>query len=207
MNTVPWCIAEHSHYVMYDHGLNHHLICLCNFYKMLVYVRPNFSVRSKQIEIWKHTHTSIYLKSIICCTFINWRSYHFIRGGQPFEKKVGDHLDNPIMKMRKSLYFHHLMKTRNTLNACIATILHPGDRKGGLLMWYLGNRKHSPCFYWFKTFKRTRNAVGTWTDKRVFPKLVRVKPSFHTGFFLAIRLWASDFYRMIHDKGESTITR
>ena len=55
MNIVPWCIAEHSHYVMYDHGLNHHLICLCNFYKMLVYVRPNFSVRSKQIGIWKHT--------------------------------------------------------------------------------------------------------------------------------------------------------
>ena len=51
MNIVPWCIAEHSHYVMYDHGLNHHLIFLCNFYKILIYVRPNFSVRSKQIEI------------------------------------------------------------------------------------------------------------------------------------------------------------
>ena len=51
------------------------------------------------------------------------------------EKKVGDHLDNSIMKMRKSLYLHHLMKTRNTLNAYIATILHPEDRKeGGLLM-------------------------------------------------------------------------
>ena len=51
------------------------------------------------------------------------RNYHFIRGGQPSKKKVGDNLHDPIMKMRKSLYLHHLMSIAKIQLTCVTTIL------------------------------------------------------------------------------------
>lgn len=152
-------------------------------------------------EIWKHTCRSTWKVLFAAHLYIEEVTISFVEGSRRRRRWV---TTSTTLSWRCGNLFTSItwcIKKEIPLTSALRPFW---GQKGGLLMWHLGNRKHFQCFY---RSKRTKNAVGTRADKRVFPELVRVRPSFHTGFILAIRLWASDFYRMIHNKGESTTTR